>query len=211
MNLIQNQCPVDLHTLVPVPVTLDVAAEVQKARAAQPEWEGLGFDARAKLLERAAKKILARRQEVLELLHDETGKTPGDVLMGEALGALQYVKDWVKVARPHLASRKLPMDPIAFPGKSGQIDLLPRGVVAIIAPWNFPLANFFKPVFAALLCGNTVALKPSELSPRMGGWFVRVLGETLPKNVLVVVQGGRDVGEKLVRSGVDAVTFTGST
>src|SRR5258705_1686381 len=133
MNLIQNQCPVDLHTLVPVPVTVDVAAEVKKARAAQPEWEALGFDARAKLLERAAKKILARRQEVLELLHDETGKTPGDVLMGEALGSLQFVKDWVAVAEPHLRTRKLPISPVAFPGKRGSIDLLPRGVVGIIA------------------------------------------------------------------------------
>ncbi len=211
MKTIQNRCPVDLHPLAPVPVTVDVPSVVARARAAQTHWQALDFDARAKLLESAAKKILARRHEVLELLHDEAGKTPADVLMGEALGALQYVKDWVKVARPHLRSRKLPMDPFAFPGKSGQIDLVPRGVVGIIAPWNFPLANFFKPVFAALLCGNTVVLKPSEFSPRMGDWFVRVLGETLPKNVLAVVQGDGGVGAQLVRAGVDAVTFTGST
>ncbi len=212
-SAIKNVCPVDLHPLPDVQATsaagLKVAVAI--ARGAQGEWHKLGFDARARLLLRAARRILARRQEVLELLHDEAGKTPGDVLMGEALGALQYVQDWVKVAKPHLQPRKLEMSPIAFPGKSGTIDLLPRGVVAVIAPWNFPLANFFKPVFAALLCGNTVVLKPSELSPRMGEWFTTVLTDVLPKNVLTVVQGGPEVGSALVRAGVDAVTFTGST
>jgi acyl-CoA reductase-like NAD-dependent aldehyde dehydrogenase len=212
-GFIHNPCPVDLHPLVPVPVTSPAALKttVAAARGAQPEWYALGFEARARLLKDAAKQILKRRQEVLELLHDEAGKTPGDVLMGEALGALQFVTDWVTVARPHLKPRKLPISPIAFPGKSGTVELLPRGVVAIIAPWNFPLANFFKPVFAALLCGNAVVLKPSELSPRMGDWFTQVLGGVLPKNVLTVVQGGRETGEQLVRAGVDAVTFTGST
>src|SRR2546423_6559278 len=99
-GLIHNECPADLHPLVDVPVTADVKGAVARARAAQDEWHSMGFDRRAKALEAAAKKILARRQQVLELLHDETGKTPGDVLMGEALGALQYVKDWVAVARP---------------------------------------------------------------------------------------------------------------
>ena len=175
--VINNECPVDMHALVPVPVTTpaELAATLNAARSAQPEWVALGFERRAKLLEKAAKRMLQRRQEVLELLHDETGKTPGDVLMGEALGALQFVTDWVKVARPHLKPRKLPMSPVAFPGKSGVIELVPRGVVAVIAPWNFPLANFFKPVFAALLTGNAVVLKPSELSPRMGAWFTHCL------------------------------------
>jgi acyl-CoA reductase-like NAD-dependent aldehyde dehydrogenase len=211
VSALENHCPVDLRALAPEPVTRDVAGKVLEARTAQRGWEALGFDARAAMLEAAAKLILERREQVLQLLHDETGKTPGDVLMGEALGALQFLRDYVDVARPYLMPRKLPFSPIAFPGKSGQVELIARGVVAIITPWNFPLATFFRPVFAALLCGNTVVLKPSELSPRMGAWFGRVLAETLPPRVLVVVQGGPEVGMELVRSQVDAVTFTGST
>lgn len=208
---LENRCPVDLRPLAPVPVTSDLAEQVRRARTAQPAWEALGFDARAAMLERAARIIVERREEVLELLHDEAGKTPGDALMGEALGALQFLRDYVKVARPYLRPRKLPFNPIAMPGKSGRTELIARGVVAIITPWNFPLATFFRPVFAALLCGNTAVVKPSEHSPRMGDWFGRVLGETLPPNVLVVVQGGPEVGAELVRSAIDAVTFTGST
>jgi len=189
----------------------DVSKRVLEARAAQPAWEAMGFDARAAMLERAAKKILERREQVVTLLREESGKTPGDVLMGEALGALQFLRDQVALARPYLQPRKLPLSPIAFPGKSGQTELVARGVVAVIAPWNFPLATFFRPVFAALLCGDTVVLKPSELSPRTGDWFVRVLAEELPRHVLVVVQGGPDVGAALLRCEIDAVTFTGST
>lgn len=211
MTTLENRCPVDLRPLPGVPVTRDVGAEVIRARTAQPAWEALGFDARAAMLERAARRILERRDQVLELLHDEAGKTPGDALMGEALGPLQFLRDYIAVARPHLRPRKLPFNPIAFPGKRGRVERIARGVVAVITPWNFPLATFFRPVFAALLCGNTVVLKPSEHSPRMGTWFGRVLGETLPPSVLVVVQGGPDVGAELVRSQVDAVTFTGST
>lgn len=209
--VLENRCPVDLRALAPEPVTRDLAAQVRRARTAQPGWEALGFDARAALLERAAKRMLERREEVLALLHDEAGKTPADALMGEALGPLQFLRDYVAVARPHLAPRKLPFNPIAFPGKRGHIDLVARGVVAVITPWNFPLATFFRPVFGALLCGNTVVLKPSEHSPRMGSWFGRVLAEVLPAHVLVVVQGGPETGAALVRADVDAVTFTGST
>jgi len=211
VRALHNQCPVDLRSLVPEPVTPDVPQKVLEARTAQPAWEALGFDARAAMLERAAKLILERRDQVVDLLRDETGKTPGDVLMGEALGALQFLRDYVEVARPYLKPRPLPFSRIAFPGKSGNIDLIPRGVVAVITPWNFPLATFFRPVFGAPLCGNTVVLKPSELSPRMGTWFGRVLSEALPAHALVVVQGGPDVGAELVRAKVDAVTFTGST
>ena len=210
-STLEGRCPVDLRPLAPVPVTADVAAAVRKARTAQPAWEAMGFDARAAMLERAARAIMERREEVIELLHDETGKTPGDVRMGEALGALQFLRDYVVVARPHLRSRPLPFNPLAMPGKSGHVDLVPRGVVAVITPWNFPLATFFRPVFAALLCGNGVVLKPSELSPRTGAWFGRVLEQCLPPGVLVVVQGGPDVGAELLRSEIDAVTFTGST
>lgn len=212
-GVIRNRSPVDLHPLIPVAVTSDaeVKATVARARVAQAEWENLGFEKRATLMKRAGKLMLQRRQEVLELLHDEAGKTPGEVLMGEALGPLQYIADWISVARPYLKQRKLPISPVAFPGKSGVVDLLPRGVVGIIAPWNFPLANFFKPVFAALLCGNAVVLKPSEHSPRMAAWFAKTLGEVLAADVLSCVQGDGQTGQALIRAGIDALTFTGST
>jgi acyl-CoA reductase-like NAD-dependent aldehyde dehydrogenase len=209
---LRNQCPVDLHLLFPVPVSTEdeVKAVIAHARAAQLVWEEVSFEKRARLLKQAGRRMLERRQEVMELLHDEAGKTPGEMLMSEVVGPLQYIKDWVAVARPWLKTRKLPISAMAFPGKKGVIEMLPRGVVGIIASWNYPLANYFKPVFAALLCGNSVVIKPSEFTPRTGEWFVRVMNEFLPPGVLSVVQGDKVVGQALIRSGIDAVTFTGS-
>ncbi len=211
--VIRNLSPVDGRKLPGIPITseADVKAAVVHARAAQNKWAELGFEKRAKLMKRAGRIMLERRQELLELLHDEAGKPPGEVLMGEALGALQFITDWIKVARPFLKEKKVPISIVAFPGKSAVVQSVPRGVVGIIAPWNFPVANFFKPVFAALLCGNTVVLKPSEFAPRSGAWFVKVLNEVLPANVLTVVQGDRVVGTALINAGIDALTFTGSS
>ncbi|HTL11032.1 MAG TPA: aldehyde dehydrogenase family protein, partial [Bdellovibrionota bacterium] len=133
-----------------------------------------------------------------------------EMLMSEVVGPLQYMKDWIGVARPWLKSKKLPISPLAFPRKKAMIDRVPRGVVGVIAPWNYPFGNFFKPVFAALLSGNTVVLKPSEFTPRTGEWFVRLMGYFLPANVLICVQGDKDAGQALMRAGIDAATFTGS-
>jgi acyl-CoA reductase-like NAD-dependent aldehyde dehydrogenase len=209
---IQNPSPVDFHPLTPVRMNTEpeVQEAVARARAAQSAWEALGLDGRAKLMKKAAREMLVRRQEVLELLSDEIGKTGVESLMAEAAGPLQYLKDWINVARPGLKTRKLQVSKLAFPGKSGVIEMIPRGVVWIIAPWNFPLANFFKPVNAALLCGNTVVVKPSEFAPLTAAWFVERMNEFLPAGVLNLVQGDKDVGQWLVKSGVDALTFTGS-
>jgi acyl-CoA reductase-like NAD-dependent aldehyde dehydrogenase len=209
---ITGACPVDFRPLPTVAVTSDpdLGAVVKAARAVQPRWEALGLDERARLLKRAGRRMLERRQEVLELLHDEAGKTPAEILMSEALGPLQYISDWIKVVRRYSRPRKLPINPLAFPGKSGRTEVVPRGVVGIIAPWNYPLANFFKPVFAALLTGNTVVLKPSEYSPRTAAWFAEAMGELIPKSVLACVYGDRQIGQALVRAGINAVTFTGS-
>ena len=96
-------------------------------------------------------------------------------------GPLEYINQWIKIARRELKPKKLPVSAIAFPGKRAELSLLPRGVVGVIAPWNFPLGEFFRPVFPALLAGNAVITKPSEHTPqRSGAWFAQVMNEFLP-------------------------------
>ena len=108
----------------------EVKAAIDAARAAQKGWEAMGFEARAKALKRVGKAMLERRQEVLALLHDEAGKPPGELLMGEALGGLQFILDWIKVARPFLKEKKVPINPVAFPGKSAVVQSVARGCFA---------------------------------------------------------------------------------
>src|SRR5687767_11506072 len=114
--VIQNRSPVDLRPMPPVAISneADVRATVTKSRAAQSAWAELGFEKRAKLMKRAGRLMLERRQELLDLLHDEAGKPPGEVLMGEALGALQFISDWIVVARPFLKEKRVPISMVAF-------------------------------------------------------------------------------------------------
>lgn len=188
----------------------EVKPTVERARAAQPGWEELGFKERARLLTRGCRLLLERREEAIRLIQDEAGKLRAHALMHEAVGPLDYMKAWIKVAGPYLRSRRLPLNPLAMPKKRGRIDLIARGVVGLIAPWNYPLGTYFKPALPALLCGNAVVLKPSEYAPRTGAWFAAVLGEVLPQHVLQVVQGGPEAGRALIESGIDALSFTGS-
>jgi acyl-CoA reductase-like NAD-dependent aldehyde dehydrogenase len=209
---IHGVCPLDLEPLPTVKATApaDVADVVRRARAAQPAWQALGFERRATLLKAACRRMLERRSESVELIRREAGKSVVQAMMTEAVGPLEFLKNWIPVVRPFLARRKLPIPAIAFPGKRGVVEMVPRGVVGLIAPWNYPIATYFKPLFPALLCGNSVVIKPSEYAPRSGLWFQSVLAEFLPKGVVECVNGGRDVGQALVRADIDAVVFTGS-
>ena len=184
--------------------------QLSNARTAQSAFEALGFNIRAKLLKKAGLEMLRRREEVVTLLHEEAHKIYPEILLSEAIGPLQFIKDWIKVARPFLKPRKVPISPLAFPGKKAWTTQLPRGVVGIITPFNYPFGNFFKPVFAALLSGNSVIIKPSEYTPKTADWFVGILNEFLPEGVLSLHHGAGQAGEELILSGVDAITFTGS-
>lgn len=184
--------------------------KLSKARFVQPAFDSLGFYARARLLKKAGLEMLRRREEVVSLLHEEAHKIYPEILLSEAIGPLQFIKDWIKVAQPFLKPRKVSISPLAFPGKKAWTTMVPRGVVGIITPFNYPLGNFFKPVFAALLSGNSVIIKPSEYTPKTADWFMGIMNEFLPEGVLTIHHGAGQAGEELILSGVDAITFTGS-
>lgn len=204
--------PVDLGPLTPVRVTPPEAirAAIEKARTTQRAWAARRFEDRVELLTRAAKRVLERRAEVVALMREEVGKLEVDALMSEVLGPLDQVGSWASVVRPAISRRRVRLNPINFPKKDAWIDRVPRGVVGIIAPWNYPVATLFRTLIPALLTGNAVVLKPSEHSTRIQRWFAEVLSEELPAGLVAVVVGGRDTGVALVEGGIDACIFTGS-
>lgn len=204
--------PVDLEPLAPVAVTPPEAirAAVDKARSTQRAWAGRRYEDRVELLTRGAKRVLERRAEIVAIMRDEVGKLEVDALMTEPLGTLDQVSSWASIIRPEIARRRVRLNPINFPKKDAWIDRLPRGVVGVIAPWNYPVATFFRTLIPALLSGNGVVLKPSEYAPRTQRWFVEVMTEELPSGLVSMVFGGRETGIALVESGIDACIFTGS-
>jgi acyl-CoA reductase-like NAD-dependent aldehyde dehydrogenase len=190
--------------------TEQVRAAVTAARAAQSAWAARPFNERAELMLALAKRILERRAEVMKLMSAETGRDETECLISEITPVMGQVKGHLRTARVALAAEKVRLSPLEFPGKKAWIEAVPRGVVGIIAPWNYPLGNFMKSLYPALLSGNAVVLKPSEHTPRTGAWLAAQCAEVLPKDLVGLVQGAGPVGVALLESGIDSVVFTGS-
>lgn len=187
-----------------------VEDRVRMAAEARESWAERGLEERHALLKKAAKRLLRSREEIIGICESELGKVRADALFTEGLGPLDALSGWMRVIT-HASVGKVSLNPIAFPQKSARIELVPRGVVGIIAPWNFPTAGLYRSVFPALLLGNAVVVKPSEHSPRSSGWFLRVLAEELPPGLVQVVSGDGTVGQMLLDTQIDACVFTGSS
>ncbi len=183
---------------------------VSRARAGQERWRLLPPRERGEALVRAAKEMLRRRAEIIALTHEEIGKVEAEGIFNEALGPLDTVQGWIKVVEGATGRETVRLNPISFPGKTASIDLLPRGVVGVIAPWNYPVAGLYRATIPALLTGNAVVIKPSEYSPRSTAWYADRLAEALPEGLVQVLQGDGRTGAALVEAGIDALVFTGS-
>src|SRR4051812_32784955 len=184
----------------------EVAAAVAAARAALAAWRSTSPGARGAALRAAAADLRAELERLAELHMRDTGR-----LLADARGAVEVAASLLEEAAtvaPLDAGRSLGGDPLAL----DVVRREPRGVVAVITPWNDPLPAAAGLLAAALATGNTVVHKPSERSPLVGGALAEVLQRSLPDGVLVLVHGDGSVGEALVASpGVDAVAHVGST
>ncbi len=188
----------------------DVRRAVERARVAQPAWAALGFDGRAAYMRRALKLLVQRQDDYLDVVCLETGKARMEALMIEIIASCDFLAYWSKHAKKILAERKRRMH-LLGPMKSLRIVYRPLGVVGIITPWNAPLVLSLNPAVQALMAGNTVVLKPSEVTPCSG----KLVGDLfaaagLPPDVLQVVLGDGETGAALVEAGVDKISFTGS-
>jgi acyl-CoA reductase-like NAD-dependent aldehyde dehydrogenase len=204
--------PDDGRSLPPVAFATreEVGAAIARARAAQPAWAATPLAQRQAAMLALGRLILERRAEILEILNAETGRSPLECLVSEVIGTLDFARSANKVAAAALATEKVSLSMLDHPGKRAYIEALPHGVVGIIAPWNYPLINFYKHLFPALLAGNGVVMKPSESCPRTGAWLAARCADVLPKDLVQVVQGAGDVGAALLTEGIDSITFTGS-
>ena len=209
---LERTCPIDLRPLPPVPRSTEgqIREAVARARQAQEVWRDKSFEERADALVGAAKSMLARRAEGTELARDEVGKLACESLFDEGIGHLDMLKQWIGVCEPALRRRRVRLNPLAFPGKRAYIEQVPRGVIGVIAPWNFPIAGLYRAVYPALLSGNGVVIKPSEYTPLTTKWFADALAAVCPPGLVATIQGDGAQGAQLIAAGIDACAFTGS-
>jgi acyl-CoA reductase-like NAD-dependent aldehyde dehydrogenase len=196
---------------VPLAGPAAVSAAVRRARQAQPAWAVLTFKERAQFILKARELLLGEMDEVANLISRETGKPVSEALAMEVVPTLDAMYYFARHAEHLLRSRKVNIGQYGLMGRSSRILYMPIGVVGIISPWNFPLGTPVEEVVMALMAGNAVVLKPSELTPlvgvRIGEFFSRA---RLPENVLQVITGDGSSGAALVDAMVDKIMFTGS-
>jgi alpha-ketoglutaric semialdehyde dehydrogenase len=203
--------PSDLSDVVGRAVRVDrqgVGRAVDAARAAQPAWAAASPQVRADVLDKAATELLARREELGELLAREEGKTRPEGI-GEVARAGQIMRF---AAGEALRNSGELLDSVR-PGITVEMTREPVGVVGLITPWNFPIAIPAWKAAPALAYGNAVILKPAALVPASAWALVDVLVRAgVPEGVLGLVFGpGAEIGNALVESdGVNAISFTGS-
>jgi acyl-CoA reductase-like NAD-dependent aldehyde dehydrogenase len=183
-----------------------VADAVARARAAQPAWAAIGPRERGRLLRRARREMVRVRGEIIDRLEQETGKARFDVA-GELMGVCMDIGHLARHAPRWLRTERVSTRPLF--GKRGFVTYKPRGVVGIISPWNAPLNLAIGDAVPALLAGNAVVIKPSELTPLATLRAVEAMNRALPPDVLQVVVGHGDTGGALVDH-VDMVCMTGS-
>src|SRR5215210_5617315 len=143
----------------------DVRAAVARARAAQPAWEALGFEGRGKILKRAQKWTIDNTDRIAKTIVSETGKTYEDALLAEVAYAASGFGFWSKRAKKYLKTERVRTSNPFVLGRKLRVRYAPAGVVGVIGPWNYPLTNSFGDCIPALAAGNTVVLKPAEVTP----------------------------------------------
>jgi succinate-semialdehyde dehydrogenase / glutarate-semialdehyde dehydrogenase len=194
---------------VPVGTADDVAAAVARARAVQQRWAEVPVRDRSKVLLRYHDLVLDRQDELLDLIQAENGKArvwAFEEIMDQAVTARYYARLAPRALRSH---RRLS----ALPGLvSTREHHIPKGVIGVISPWNYPLVLAVSDALAALVAGNGIVIKPDSQTPFTALRAFELLEEAgLPEGLVQVVTGpGRTVGTAIIDQ-ADYMMFTGST
>jgi acyl-CoA reductase-like NAD-dependent aldehyde dehydrogenase len=200
-------------TLLGTVTTADVntiAGCVERARCVQKHWAKLPGATRAKHLVAWRKLVVEHSADLASQLSRENGKPYHEALLHEVV-ALAEALDYVAETAPALQLQKL-TTPRWFKHRVHSVLRRPRGITAILSPFNFPLLIPGADAAAAIAMGCAVILKPSPVCPLVAEQIVQLAHRAgIPEEALQVLHGGADVGQGLIDSGVDEVLFTGST
>src|SRR5208283_5100743 len=194
----------------------EVLAAVVRARAAQAAWAEIGIQRRIAVLREFQRKLHEKKSEIARAITQEAGKPVAEALTTEVLVVLDAARFLIDNAYRLLRDQPLPHGNLVAKLKSGRLVREPYGVVGIISPWNYPFSIPATETLAALVAGNAVVLKPSELTSLVALEFESLLHSAgVPRDVFQVVVGDGATGAALVHSSidhapVDKLIFTGS-
>jgi succinate-semialdehyde dehydrogenase/glutarate-semialdehyde dehydrogenase len=194
---------------VPDMTAADVNAAIAAARAAQRAWAQVPIEQRCKRVLRFAEVLMERAEEVIDLLVAEGGKTRQEALGMEVIVVADLTRYFCKHAPEMLAPEPVPLHLLKH--RASYLHFSPRGVIGVIAPWNFPFSIPIGETVMSLIAGNAVVLKPSEVTPLIALKARELyLAADLPPDLFHVVTGRGPTGAALIDGGIDYCVFTGS-
>jgi 4,4'-diapolycopenoate synthase len=182
------------------------------ARAEQTAWTRLTIGERVRRLRALRHRIAEETQHIVEVIREETGKTPLDALSGDVLVTLEQLLYNEKHAEHVLKTRPLAKPPLFYLGAQFEESREPYGVVLIYVPSNYPFQLSVIPMATALIAGNAVVVKCSEKTPRMARMLEELLeAAEFPEGLVQVVADAPEIAGNLIDAGPDLVFFTGSS
>ena len=164
-------------------------------------------------LDRTIDVLVANAEKISEAMNADFGCRPRQVnLMTDVTGSLENLKHAKKHLRKWMKAEKRPsMFPLGLLGGRSSIQYQPKGVVGVIAPWNFPLGMVFEPLAGVIAAGNRAMIKPSEFTPATSQLIDEMVGKTFDAAEIAVVTGGPEVGQAFSSLAFDHMVFTGAT
>ncbi|MFE3187814.1 aldehyde dehydrogenase family protein [Nocardia sp. NPDC059240] len=188
---------------------MEAAAFVDRARVAQVGWGARTVEERVLALAGLPDRLCEQLDRIVRVIAEENGKPAAEALAHEVVPAIALARHHLDCAATVLGPSRI--SSATAPYRRGMRTHRPYGVVVAIAPWNLPFLIPFSQVLPALIAGNAVVLKPSELTPGVAEVLVEVITAAgLPEGVLQLAVGDGAVGAALVEAGPDKVLFTGS-
>lgn len=213
MRQLQAHSAIDGQWLGEFTVTdaAQISQQLTRARRAGAAWQQTPLQRRLQQLAPLNALLLARADDICQLLSISSGKVMTEALLAEIIPVLDLNRYYQQHAAAILKPQAVSCSPLSFPFATAAIERRPYGVVAIISPWNYPFQLSLSPLLTALIAGNAVLLKVSELSLPVADLILQLCQQLdLPADLVQLVTGDGETGRQLIAAGPDLVFFTGS-
>jgi len=193
---------------VPLSSRDDVRDAFERARAAQSEWAARPLKERCRIMGDVKEVIIERADDICDLLSKEQGKPHIEAMVHDVANLVDLIHYFTRNAERILSPKPIPLH--LFVHRASYLHWVPRGVVGIIGPWNFPFNICNGPAVTALLAGNGVVIKPSEYTPLIQDLSREIfIAGGIPEDLFQVVHGYGETGSAVIDH-ADMIEFTGS-
>ena len=187
-----------------------VGALLERAKKAQREWAKESLRLRLRAMKKVEKRLLARIEDLANLVHEERGTPIEEAAITEVLANGRLFGGWRREAAESFEGSVVELNQLTYPGKAGRVEREPLGVVALFASGDHPIAAPIRAIVPALICGNAVVFQPSADAPRTAKAVAALFDDLVPAGTVTVLPADGEIDEAVVDGGVDLVLYAGA-